>query len=63
MAEAASLAPAEHSSMELMDSAVDGTVSDAAAAAAAAVQPWTEVASTFHLKFQNESNRADFWHQ
>jgi hypothetical protein len=37
MAEAASPAPADHSSMELMDSAVDGTVPDAAAAAAAAV--------------------------
>jgi hypothetical protein len=37
MAEAASPQPAEHNSMELMDSAVDGTALDAAAAAAAAV--------------------------
>jgi hypothetical protein len=37
MAEAASPAPAEHSSMELMDSAVDGTAPDDAVAAAAAV--------------------------
>jgi hypothetical protein len=37
MAEAVSPAPAEHSSVVLMDSAVDGTAPDAAATAAAAV--------------------------
>src|SRR4051794_12121314 len=37
MAEAASPQPVEHSSMELMDSAIDDTGADAAASAAAAV--------------------------